>query len=81
MHALNGIRTHNPSFRASEDSSCLRPCCLCDRQIDALWDLVPCSLWKVNQCSGRTCLHLQGRRIIQLRQQSESRWQAYIISY
>jgi hypothetical protein len=25
IHALSGIRTHNPSVRASEDSSCLRP--------------------------------------------------------
>jgi hypothetical protein len=25
IHALSGIRTHNPSVRVSEDSSCLRP--------------------------------------------------------
>jgi hypothetical protein len=25
-HAFSGIRTHEPSFRASEDSSCLTPC-------------------------------------------------------
>jgi hypothetical protein len=25
IHALSGIRTHDPSFRASEDISCLRP--------------------------------------------------------
>jgi hypothetical protein len=25
IHALSGIRTHDPSVRASEDSSCLRP--------------------------------------------------------
>jgi hypothetical protein len=25
IHALSGIRTHNPSVLASEDSSCLRP--------------------------------------------------------
>jgi hypothetical protein len=25
VHALSGIRTHDPSIRASEDSSCLRP--------------------------------------------------------
>jgi hypothetical protein len=28
---LSGIRTHNPSVRASEDSSCLRPRGHCDR--------------------------------------------------
>jgi hypothetical protein len=31
IHALSGIRTHDPSVRASEDSSCLRPCGYCDR--------------------------------------------------
>jgi hypothetical protein len=25
IHALNGIRTHDPSFREKEDSACLRP--------------------------------------------------------
>jgi hypothetical protein len=33
IHALNGIRTHDPGVRASEDSSCLRPRGHCDRQI------------------------------------------------
>jgi hypothetical protein len=32
IHALSGIRTHNPSFRVSEDSSCLRPYGHCDRR-------------------------------------------------
>jgi hypothetical protein len=31
IHALSGIRTHDPSVRASEDSSCLRPCAHCDQ--------------------------------------------------
>jgi hypothetical protein len=30
-HALSGIRTHDPSVRASEDSSCLWPCSHYDR--------------------------------------------------
>jgi hypothetical protein len=30
IHTLSGIRTHNPSFRASEDSACLRPLRYCD---------------------------------------------------
>jgi hypothetical protein len=30
-HALSGIRTHDPSVRASEDSSCLRQRGHCDR--------------------------------------------------
>jgi hypothetical protein len=31
IHVLCGIRTHDPSVRASEDSSCLRPRGYCDR--------------------------------------------------
>jgi hypothetical protein len=31
IHALNGIRTHGPSVRVSDDSSCLRPRGHCDR--------------------------------------------------
>jgi hypothetical protein len=31
MHALSGIRTHDPSVRAGEDGSCLRPRDHCDR--------------------------------------------------
>jgi hypothetical protein len=33
IHALSGIRTHDPSVRASENSSCLRPRCYCDQRI------------------------------------------------
>jgi hypothetical protein len=36
IHALCGIRTHDPSVQASEDSSCLRPRGHCDRQINVL---------------------------------------------
>jgi hypothetical protein len=31
-HALSGIRIHDPSVRASEDSLCLRPRSYCDRR-------------------------------------------------
>jgi hypothetical protein len=31
IHASSGIRTHDPSVRASEDSSCFRPRGHCDR--------------------------------------------------
>jgi hypothetical protein len=31
IHALSGIRTHHPSFRAGEDISCLRPRGHCGR--------------------------------------------------
>jgi hypothetical protein len=34
IHALCRIRTHDPSFRASEDSSCLRPRGYHDRQVN-----------------------------------------------
>jgi hypothetical protein len=33
IHAVSGIRTHDPSVRASEDCSCLRPRGYCDRQV------------------------------------------------
>jgi hypothetical protein len=32
IHALCGIQTHDPGFRVSEDSSCLRPVGYRDRQ-------------------------------------------------
>jgi hypothetical protein len=35
IHILSVIRTHDPSFRAGEDSSCLRPRGHCDRQFVA----------------------------------------------
>jgi hypothetical protein len=31
IHSLNGIRTHDPSVRAGEDGSFLRPLGHCDR--------------------------------------------------
>jgi hypothetical protein len=34
--ALSGIRTHDPSVLASEDSSCLKPRSHCDRQASML---------------------------------------------
>jgi hypothetical protein len=33
IHALSGIRTHDSSVRAGEDSSCLRPHGHCDRPL------------------------------------------------
>jgi hypothetical protein len=33
---LSGIRTHDPSVRANEDSSCLRPHGLCDQRLGSL---------------------------------------------
>jgi hypothetical protein len=36
IHALSGIRTHDPSVRASEDSSCVGLRCHCDRQAKLL---------------------------------------------
>jgi hypothetical protein len=35
IHALSGIQTHDPSVRASEDSSCLRKRGYCDRRINS----------------------------------------------
>jgi hypothetical protein len=39
-------------------------------KISTFWDITPCSLLKVKWCFGGTCcLHLQGRRISQARNQ------------
>jgi hypothetical protein len=38
-----------------------------------LWDITPCSLLKVNQCfRGTCCLHFQGQRISQVKNQCEA---------
>jgi hypothetical protein len=34
VHALSGIRTHDPSVRAGEDGSCLRLRDHCDRRVE-----------------------------------------------
>jgi hypothetical protein len=36
IHTLSRIRIHDPGFRASEDSACLRPLCYRDRQLNGL---------------------------------------------
>jgi hypothetical protein len=41
------------------------------------WDIRPCTPLKVNgPFGGKHCLHLQGRRTTQARNQRENRWQA-----
>jgi hypothetical protein len=37
IHALSGIRTHDPSIQAGEDGSCLRPRVHCDRPTGSLY--------------------------------------------
>jgi hypothetical protein len=39
IHASSGIRTQNPSVRATEDSSCLRPCNYYDRHLRTILQL------------------------------------------
>jgi hypothetical protein len=41
IHALSGIRIYDPSVRASEDSSCLRPRGHCDRLITTFSSKIP----------------------------------------
>jgi hypothetical protein len=46
--ALSGIRTHDPGFRGSEDSSCLRPLGYRDRHCNNFffhWLYSPCESW------------------------------------
>jgi hypothetical protein len=45
IHAFSSIRTHDPSVRAREDSSCLRPRGYCDRQEQSQYGLKTLSLW------------------------------------
>jgi hypothetical protein len=40
IHALSVIRTHDPSVRASEESTCLRPLGYCDRQPGLLAEVI-----------------------------------------
>jgi hypothetical protein len=35
IHSLSGIRTHDPSVWADEDSSCLRPHSYCDQRVSS----------------------------------------------
>jgi hypothetical protein len=57
IHVLCGIRNHDPGFRASEDSTCLRPIGYRDR-------LAAAKLWKCSACKTRffslKCAHLFG---------------------
>jgi hypothetical protein len=74
IHALCGIQTHDPGFRASEDSACLRQLGYRDRPMyiklynmymknSVFWDITPCCKLKFKTCFGGPCrLHLQGRR-------------------
>jgi hypothetical protein len=39
-HVSSGIRTHDPSVRAREDSSCLRPRGLCDRHSKSKGEII-----------------------------------------
>jgi hypothetical protein len=49
IHALSVIRTHNPSVRASEDNSCLRPRGHCDRRSEGIRPpLWPRWIWVVS---------------------------------
>jgi hypothetical protein len=48
IHALSGVRTHDPSVLASEDSSCLRPRGHRDRLIQ--YTTLHTSTWKYYHC-------------------------------
>jgi hypothetical protein len=65
-HALSGIRTHDPSVRASEDSSCLRLRGYCDRlSMELYFFLIKCFRWLFDVI---TCLkHLWGWVIQQVK--------------
>jgi hypothetical protein len=45
IHTSSGIRTHDPSVRAGEDISCLRPRGHCDRHVQTLGEAKSTALW------------------------------------
>jgi hypothetical protein len=53
IHASSWIPTHNPSFRANEDSSCLRRCGHCDQLLHArtIHNILPVSYSTINNCN------------------------------
>jgi hypothetical protein len=51
-HVLSGIRSHDPSVRAGEDGSCLRPRGHCDRQITYYTTKGPAVTWKYMYTDG-----------------------------
>jgi hypothetical protein len=56
IHALSGIRTHDPSVRANADSSCFRPRGYCDRLYSRMVKLILSALYfpaSANVWSGR----------------------------
>jgi hypothetical protein len=58
IHALCGIRTHDPSLRASEDSSCLRP-------LD-YWPYLFYLIRKYCMCRAtRQCIHMTNYKFYQ----------------
>jgi hypothetical protein len=62
---LGGIRTHYPSFRASEGSSCLRPLGYSDRQLLTL----PYSKYSI--CPTLAWIQASARRLIATRRRSQ----------
>jgi hypothetical protein len=59
IHALSGIRNHDPGVRASENSSSLRLRGHCDRQIFSLYRENSCSFWLIfGSCSVRISIEI-----------------------
>jgi hypothetical protein len=54
IHALSGIRTHDPGFRASEDSACLRPLGYRDRHRTLLLSWI--KIWSLGSSDHCPCL-------------------------
>jgi hypothetical protein len=57
IHAMCGIRIHDPGFRASEDSTCLRPLGYLDRLRYRLEDNIKQSLKEIG-CDGVDWINL-----------------------
>jgi hypothetical protein len=64
IHALSGIRTHDPSVWESEDSSCLRPRGYCDRLDQISWHSILTACHKKSSQPGRFTCHKQHHMMV-----------------
>jgi hypothetical protein len=65
VHTLSGIRTHDPSVRAGEDSTCLRPRGHCDRLLALTSTVILCGESRGSHDSESGATFQDGRNFLQ----------------
>jgi hypothetical protein len=68
IHALCGIRTHDPSFRTSEDSSCLRPLGYCDCRLEGLVEFNSKATYSVPELHSKHECHVNSTKTFSFHQ-------------